>query len=141
MPYAMDRFDSTPVINNFLPVRNPMGHSLVKTRQNCLMRALLTFLALAAAPAAWAAHGYALWGDLKYPPGFKHFDYANPDALKGGELRMVSNLRYSTFDKYNPYTIKGSPPAYLSTLLFDSLLTGSMDETASGYGLLAEDVE
>jgi microcin C transport system substrate-binding protein len=105
------------------------------------MRALLLLLALAAAPAAWAAHGYALWGDLKYPADFRHFEYANPDAPKGGELRLVSNLRYSTFDKYNPYTIKGSPPAYLSALLFDSLLTGSMDETASGYGLLAEDVE
>lgn len=54
---------------------------------------------------------------------------------------MVSNLRYSTFDKYNPFTMKGSPPAYLSDLLFETLLTGSMDETASGYGLLAEDVD
>jgi microcin C transport system substrate-binding protein len=52
----------------------------------------------------------------------------------------VSNLRYSTFDKYNPFTIKGSAPAYLANMLFDSLLAGSMDETASGYGLLAEDV-
>ncbi|WP_443271204.1 extracellular solute-binding protein [Variovorax sp. JS1663] len=89
---------------------------------------------------AWAAHGYALWDDLKYPPGFRAFDYVNPDAPKGGELRLVSNLRYSTFDKYNPFTIKGSPPAYLAGMLFDTLLAGSMDETASGYGLLAEDV-
>jgi len=88
----------------------------------------------------WAAHGYALWDDLKYPPGFAAFDYVNPEAPKGGELRLVSNLRYSTFDKYNPFTIKGSPPAYLDGLLFESLLSGSMDETASGYGLLAEDV-
>ena len=95
---------------------------------------------LCAAP-AWAAHGYALWDDLKYPPGFTHFDYMNPDAAKGGELRMVSNLRYSTFDKYNPFTMKGSPPAYLLELMFDTLLTGSMDETASGYGLLAESVD
>ena len=104
------------------------------------MRALLLLLAWALAPAAWAAHGYALWDDLKYPAGFAAFDYANPQAPKGGELRLVSNQRYSTFDKYNPFTIKGAPPAYLATLMFDSLLTGSMDETASGYGLLAEDV-
>jgi microcin C transport system substrate-binding protein len=58
--------------------------------------------------AAWAAHGYALWGELKYPAGFAHFDYVNPDAPKGGELRLVSNLRTSTFDKYNPFTIKGN---------------------------------
>ncbi|MDP3309874.1 MAG: ABC transporter substrate-binding protein, partial [Polaromonas sp.] len=96
-------------------------------------------LALGATP-SWGAHGYALWDDLKYPAGFAAFDYANPAAPKGGELRLVSNQRLSTFDKYNPFTIKGSAPAYLSALMFDSLLTGSMDETASGYGLLAEDV-
>ncbi|MGB4061938.1 MAG: extracellular solute-binding protein [Burkholderiaceae bacterium] len=89
---------------------------------------------------AWAAHGYALWGELKYPPGFTHFDYVNPQAPKGGEMRLVSNLRTSTFDKYNPFTIKGNAPAYLSGLVFDTLLTGSLDETAAGYGLLAEDV-
>ena len=85
----------------------------------------------------WAAHGYALWGDLKYPPGFANFSYVNPAAPKGGDLRLVSNLRVSTFDKYNPFTIKGSAPAYLSGLMFDSLLAGSLDETGAGYGLLA----
>lgn len=98
-------------------------------------------LLLAGAAPAWAAHGYALWDDLKYPPGFAHFDYVWPDAPQGGELRMVSNLRYSTFDKYNPFTLKGSAPAYLQDLLFESLLSASMDETASAYGLLAESVE
>jgi microcin C transport system substrate-binding protein len=105
------------------------------------MRSWLFLLLWVCAVPAWAAHGYALWGELKYPPGFAHFDYVNPDAPKGGELRMVSNLRFSTFDKYNPYTIKGSPPAYLRELIFESLLAGSMDETASAYGLLAESVE
>ena len=100
---------------------------------------LLIFAWLAAAP-AWSAYGYALWGDLKYPAGFSHFAYVNPKAPKGGELRLVSNLRVSTFDKYNPFTIKGSAPAYLSDMLFESLLIGALDETASGYGLLAEDV-
>lgn len=93
------------------------------------------------APAAWAAHGYALWGELKYPPGFTHFDYVNPAAPKGGELRLVSNLRTSTFDKYNPFTLRGSAPAYLSNLMFDSLLAGALDETGAAYGLLAEDVQ
>ena len=89
---------------------------------------------------SWADHAYALWGQPKYGPDFAHFGYVNPDAPKGGELRLVSNLRNSTFDKYNPFTVKGSAPAYLSNLMFDSLLMGSMDETASGYGLLAEEV-
>ncbi len=97
------------------------------------------WLVVCAVP-AWAAHGYAMWDDLKYPAGFKAFDYVNVGAPRGGELRLVSNLRYSTFDKYNPFTIKGAAPAYLASLMFDTLLAGSMDETASGYGLLAEDV-
>ena len=108
--------------------------------QNCRMRCLLIFVVLYWANLGWAAHGYALWGDLKYPADFQHFDYVNPAAPKGGELRLVSNLRVSTFDKYNPFTIKGSAPAYLSDLMFDSLLTGALDETGSGYGLLAQDV-
>ncbi len=104
-----------------------------------MRRLLISCLAGLCVP-AWAAHGYALWGDLKYPQGFSHFDYVNPQAPKKGELRLVSNLRVSTFDKYNPFTMKGNAPAYLSGLLFDALLAVSQDETASGYGLLAEDV-
>ena len=104
----------------------------------CSFLLALTFLA--GNGPAWAAHGYALWGDLKYPSDFSNFEYVNPAAPKGGELRLVSNLRSSTFDKYNPFTIKGSAPAYLSDLMFDALLAGPLDETASGYGLLAQDV-
>lgn len=100
---------------------------------------LLAASALSAFPAG-AGQAYALWGQPKYPAGFAHFDYVNPQAPKGGELRLVSNSRASTFDKYNPFTLKGSAPAYLSALMFDSLLTGAMDEVGSGYGLLAGDV-
>jgi microcin C transport system substrate-binding protein len=106
-----------------------------------LVVGLLLGVSVGASSPLWAAHGYALWGDLKYPPGFAHFDYVNPAAPKGGELRLVSNLRVSIFDKYNPFTIKGSAPAYLSGLMFEGLLAGSLDETGAGYGLLAEDVE
>ena len=108
--------------------------------QNCRMRTLLCLILFLCNLPAWSAHGYALWRDLKYPDGFLHFEYVNPNAPKGGELRLVSNLRQSTFDKYNPFTIKGTAPAYLSGLLFDTLLAGSMDETAAAYGLLAKDV-
>lgn len=104
------------------------------------MRILMAAWLAACCFPAWAAHGYALWGALKYPPGFDHFAYVNPAAPKGGEIRLVSNLRYSTFDKYNPFTMKGSPPAYLAGLMFDSLLTGALDEEGAGYGLLAGDV-
>jgi microcin C transport system substrate-binding protein len=109
-------------------------------KQAVLQWVLLLTSSLLAAP-AWAAHAYSLWGDIKYPVGFAHFDYVNPNAPKGGELVAVSNLRVSTFDKYNPFNIKGTSPAYLSDLLFESLLTGSMDELGTAYGLLAEDVD
>jgi microcin C transport system substrate-binding protein len=104
------------------------------------MRYLFLLLLTLLGETGSAAQGYALWGDLKYPAGFSHFNYVNSDAPKGGELRLVSNSRQSTFDKFNPFTIKGAAPAYLSNLMFDSLLTGALDETAAGYGLLAEDV-
>ena len=51
-------------------------------------------------------------GDPALPAGFAHLPHVNPDAPKGGELRLVSNLRASTFDKYNPFTIRGNAPAY-----------------------------
>jgi len=117
--------------------------------QNCRMRSLPSFVISAVLSVVllgvgfpvWAAHGYALWGDLKYPVGFLQFDYVNPQAPKGGELRLVSNQRTSTFDKYNPFTIKGAAPAYLAGVMFDSLLTGALDEIGSAYGLLASDVD
>ncbi len=104
------------------------------------MRFLLLGALLLAGPAAWAAHGYGVWGDLKYPPDFKAFSYVNPDAPKGGELKMVAGSRISTFDKYNPFTLKGNAPSFTADLLFESLLTGAMDEVGAGYGLLAEDI-
>lgn len=105
------------------------------------MRLWLLVLMWFAAPLALAAPGYAVWGEFKYPPGFTHFEYVNPEAPKGGELRLVAGSRISTFDKYNPFTLKGTAPSFLGDLLFEGLLTGSMDEVGVGYGLLAEDVQ
>ena len=104
------------------------------------MQILVFWILSLAASTCWAGHGYSLWGEFKYPPEFAQFSYVNADAPKKGELRLVSNSRSSNFDKYNPFTIRGSAPAYLSTLMFDSLLVGALDETATGYGLLAQDV-
>lgn len=101
---------------------------------------LFPVLALLAAP-SWAAHAYAQFGDIKYPPGFTHFDYVNPAAPKGGEIRMVPPTRPTNFDKFNPFTLKGTAPAGLGSLMFESLLTGNSEEPTTAYGLLAEDVE
>src|SRR5687768_6016900 len=100
----------------------------------------LLMLALMAAPQAYAAHAYSQFGDIKYPAGFKHFDWVNPDAPKGGDIDLVPPLRITNFDKYNPFTLKGTSPPGLGALVFESLLTGTMDEPTTAYGLLAEDV-
>ncbi|KVN23966.1 peptide ABC transporter substrate-binding protein [Burkholderia stagnalis] len=100
--------------------------------------ALLVQTALAAT-AAHAAHAIAQYGEPKYPPGFKHFDYVNPDAPKGGTLVLANPSRMTSFDKFNPYTMRGNIAPGID-LLFESLATGSSDEPASMYGLLADDI-
>lgn len=90
---------------------------------------------------AWGAHAYAQFGDIKYPPGFHHFDYVNPNAPKGGEFSLVPPIIANAFDKFNPFTLKGTEPAGLAGLVFETLLIGNFDEPATAYGLLAEDVE
>lgn len=105
------------------------------------MRGLLLAALLGCAFPVWAAHAYAQFGDVKYPPGFTHFSYVNPDAPKGGEIRMVPPTRPTNFDKFNPFTLKGTAPYGMGSLLMESLLTGNSDEPTTAYGLLAEDVE
>ncbi|MCY1505521.1 Oligopeptide-binding protein AppA [compost metagenome] len=97
------------------------------------------------------SHGYAQFGTLKYPANFDHFDWVNPDAPKGGTLRVMA---FGTFDTLNPYTFKGTSPVstpnflqYGVTELNEPLMVGtgqydpSGDEPASSYGLIAKSVE
>ncbi len=102
---------------------------------------LFALAILAGCVDAQAAHGYGQFGDLKYPAGFPAFEWVNPKAPKGGNIDLVPPLRISNFDKYNPFTLKGTAPPGLSALVFESLLTGTMDEPTSAYGLLAEDID
>ena len=83
------------------------------------------------------SHGISTFGDLKYGADFKHFDYVNPDAPKGGEF---STAGFGTFDSMSPYILKGQAAA-LSSVFFESLMSGSADEPDSMYGLLAETIE
>lgn len=81
-------------------------------------------------------HGIAMHGAVKYAAGFTHFDYANPEAPKGGALRRA---RVGTFDSLNPFIVRGVPAEGLR-LAYESLLARSMDEPFSLYGLLAKTV-
>jgi microcin C transport system substrate-binding protein len=101
---------------------------------------LLVMSASLAWPSAWAAHAYAQFGDIKYPAGFDHFDYVNASAPKRGQLSLVAPLIANNFDKFNPYTLKGTEPPGLDGLVFETLLVGTLDEPATAYGLLAQDV-
>jgi microcin C transport system substrate-binding protein len=104
------------------------------------MRGFIIFLAFMCLPSCWAAHAYAQFGDIKYPQHFKFFEYVNPQAPKGGELVLVPPSRVTSFDKFNPFTLKGTSAPGLGQLVFESLLVGTMDEPTTAYGLLAEDV-
>jgi microcin C transport system substrate-binding protein len=85
-----------------------------------------------------AAHGISIDGKLKYPPDFKRFEYTSAAAKKGGVL-VLHDL--GSFDKMNPYTLKGSAPAGLDTLVFETLAVASLDEPFAEYGLIAKDID
>ncbi|WP_017938420.1 extracellular solute-binding protein [Zestomonas thermotolerans] len=120
------------------------------------MRALLLLLlslvsSLDALASITERHGYAQFGELKYPASFTHFAWVNPDAPKGGTLRLMAQ---GTFDTLNPYTLKGTSPIatgdflqYGVNELNEPLMVGtglydpSGDEPTSSYGLIAKSVE
>ena len=83
-----------------------------------------------------ASTSQALGYEAKYRDGFSHFDYVNPNAPKRGELNLSS---VGNFDSLNPFILKGISAEGLSELMFETLMTPSMDEPFSQYGLLAED--
>ncbi len=87
--------------------------------------------------AAEFKHGISLFGDLKYPKNFQHFDYVNPDAPKGGEMKYGVE---GTFNNLNPFILKGIAPEGM-LMVFDSLMEGSGDEIFSKYGVIAESVK
>src|SRR5687767_13804785 len=86
--------------------------------------------ALAQGAAAAPSHALSLYGDVKYPPGFSHVDYVNPDAPKGGFVRFGD---LGTFDNLNPFILKGvsfvrATNSFMGAgSLFDSLMAGTAD--------------
>lgn len=110
------------------------------------LRSLLFAALIAPALLAWGAppvaeaagsHGFSPFGELKYGPDFKNFDYADPDAPKGGTVRLSS---VGTFDTLNPFTLRGIAAAGIGSI-FDTLMAPSEDEISAQYGLIAQTVE
>lgn len=79
-------------------------------------------------------HALTLFQDVKYPADFRHFDYVNPAAPKGGRVRFGL---VGSFDNLNPYTFKGEAA---SAVRNDTLLTSALDEPSTEYGLVASGV-
>lgn len=106
-------------------------------------------IALAAAVGLFAAvsaavaedkHGLSIFGDLKYPPDFQHFEYVNPNAPKGGKVSQVGPGGTLTFDSFNFFILKGDRAQGLD-LLYDSLMTRALDEPDAVYGLVAKSAD
>lgn len=99
--------------------------------------AILFFPCFAASAENTISHGVSLFGDLKYQKDFKNFSYVNPNAPKGGNVKLAS---VGTYDNLNPFILKGVAADGIE-LTFDTLMVGAADEAISGYGLIAESVE
>ena len=86
---------------------------------------------------AFSSHAIAYGYEPKYPQGFTHFDYVNPDAPKRGHLNLNGSR---TFDRLNPFLLKGVAADGIDGLIFETLMEQSLDEPYTFYGLLADDV-
>ena len=106
--------------------------------------ALLSGRGFAALPTSTPLHGLSAFGELKYPAGFTHFDYASLDAPQGGTFNFQPpnwqwNQNTDTFNTLNCFVPNGDAPPRME-MCFDSLMTSALDEPDSIYGLLAETV-
>lgn len=115
---------------------------------------LKRFGALALAALAWSMaagdagaqsptrrlHAIAIHGEPKYGPDFKHLDYVNPDAPRGGQVTLGSPGQFRTYDSLNGFILKGVPAAGLG-LIYNTLMTGTGDDPEGKYGLVAESLE
>ncbi len=108
---------------------------MIRSLMLSFLAACLAVSPVAAQEAPWR-HGAALLGEVKYPADFKHFDYVNPNAPKGGLVRLGAQ---GTFDSFNIVVagVKGTPEQGIG-LLYETLTTPSLDEPSAAYGLLAE---
>ncbi|MBA2126654.1 hypothetical protein DLM45_10535 [Hyphomicrobium methylovorum] len=117
------------------------ARNLASIRIGCsALLALAVSLAFAPAASAEPRHGLSVFGELKYPADFKHFDYVNPDAPKGGRLNTMGTGGANTFDTLNQYILKGDAAQGLESL-FDSLMVRAMDEPDAVYGLIAKSAD
>jgi microcin C transport system substrate-binding protein len=117
---------------------------LLKISSATILTAVAPRLALAEVATQTPLHGLSAFGELKYPKDFTHFDYASPDAPKGGTFAFspptwLYNQSPQTFNTLNTYSAKGDAPPRME-LCFDTLMASALDEPDSIYGLVAKTV-
>ncbi len=98
----------------------------------------LVVLLFFSASTLYAAHGISIDGTLKYDKDFTQFAYTSAKAEKGGHLVLHD---IGSFDKMNPFTLKGASPLGLQSFVFETLAVSSLDEPFTKYGLIAKDIE
>ncbi len=114
---------------------------MVQRATSLFKSALLAFAAVAVLTSFNALaedkryHALSLVGGPQYGPDFKHFDWVNPDAPKGGTVRVAA---LGSYDSLNPFTIKGEVASAVGALVYDTLMATSLDEPSTEYGLVAE---
>lgn len=129
---------ATPLIGVAHTVRGSSAGALAPSAALRVVVALLVGMLVAAHPRPAAAVHALAWGDSpKYPPGFAQFDYVRPDAPRDGTLNRDG---FGSFDKLNPFTLRGIAAGGLGDLVFETLAEPSWDEPFTVYGLLAEDM-
>lgn len=122
--------------NDFSILKLGIPMKMTKLLRHTTLYALLT--ACLPVSVSLAAHGVSIDGRLKYPKGFERFAYTAPEAKSGGTL-VLHDL--GSFEKMNPFTLKGAAPQGLTPYIFETLAVASMDEPFAEYGLIAEDIE
>ena len=118
-----------------------MQNQLSRFNSNALNGVIYSFIIailFSFSSASLAASSVALGYTPKYSEGFKHFDYVNPDAPKGGELILSG---FGSFDTLNPFVLKGRGESGISSFVIETLMEQSWDEPYSLYGLIAEDIQ
>ena len=88
-----------------------------------------------------AANALAMYDKPLYDESSTHFNYTDPNAKRGGTLFLANPDRRTSFDKFNPFSLKGIAAPGIDTLMFETLAVGSEDEPASMYGLLAKKIQ
>ncbi|RCW87473.1 extracellular solute-binding protein [Phyllobacterium bourgognense] len=122
----------------------PTRRDVLKISSATILTAMAPRLALSEVATGVPLHGLSAFGELKYPKDFTHFDYANPDAPKGGTFAFSPwswffNQSTQTFNTLNSFSPKGDAPPRME-LCFDTLMESALDEPDSIYGLVAETV-